>query len=127
MRMTSALIEQLAAGLNVSSVLGFVPLPVSAVYASTKAAMYSYTCSCVTSARQERCRRQFARSWVYADLLDRENGPCAIPLSPLVTDTMAMLGTDDEEMRIEGLFLRNNPGEHEDVFVTQFNDMLLQR
>jgi short-subunit dehydrogenase involved in D-alanine esterification of teichoic acids len=49
-RMTGALIEHLkkqdhAAVINVSLVLGFVPLAMTAVYSSTKAAIHSYTLS----------------------------------------------------------------------------------
>jgi len=49
-RMTGALIDHLkkqdhAAVMNVSSVLGFVPLAMAAVYSSTKAAIHSYTLS----------------------------------------------------------------------------------
>ena len=47
-RMTGALIEHLkrqaeATVINTTSVLGFVPLAITAVYSSTKAAMHSYT------------------------------------------------------------------------------------
>src|SRR6266850_4988796 len=49
-RMTGALIDHLkkqdhAAVMNVSSVLGFIPLAMTAVYSSTKAAIHSYTLS----------------------------------------------------------------------------------
>jgi uncharacterized oxidoreductase len=49
-RMTSALIEHLknrdgAVVANVTSVLGFVPMAIAAVYSATKAALHSYTLS----------------------------------------------------------------------------------
>ena len=49
-RLTYALIEQLkgndgAAVVSVSSVLGFVPLAMTAVYSATKAALHSYSLS----------------------------------------------------------------------------------
>jgi uncharacterized oxidoreductase len=55
-RMTSALIEHLkrqmeATVINTTSVLGFVPLAVTAIYSSTKAAMHSYTMSFGTSSK----------------------------------------------------------------------------
>ena len=132
-RLTSALIEHLktqpsAAVLNVSSVLGFVPLAVSAVYSSTKAAVHSYTMSLRYKLRGSNVTvREIAPPWVQTDLLNSKDEPRAMPLKDFIAETMAVLGTDAEEVLVEGAkFLRNNPGEHEGVFVTQFNDMFLQ-
>ena len=55
-RMTGALMEHLkrqteATVINTTSVLGFVPLAITAVYSSTKAAMHSYTMSSGTSSK----------------------------------------------------------------------------
>lgn len=132
-RLTSALIEHLkrqpaAAVLNVSSVLGFVPLAGAAVYSSTKAAVHSYTMSLRYKLRGSSVAvREIAPPWVQTDMLDSKNEPRAMPLAAFIAETMAVLGTDADEVLVEGAkFLRNNPGEHEGVFVTQFNDMFLQ-
>jgi len=60
-RMTGALIEHLkrqteATVINTTSVLGFVPLAITAVYSSTKAAMHSYTMSPSVQAQRHACQ-----------------------------------------------------------------------
>lgn len=131
-RMTSALIEHLkaqpsAAVLNVTSVLGFVPLAVSAVYSSTKAALHSYTLSQRYQLRGSSVSvLEIAPPWVQTDLLDSKDEPRAMPLLPFIEETLAVLGTDAEEVLVENAkFLRANPGAGEGKFVTEFNDMFL--
>ena len=85
-RMTGALIEHLkrqteATVINTTSVLGFVPLAVTAVYSSTKAAMHSYTMSLRHKLKGTRVRiLELAPPWVQTDLLGSNNEPRAMPL-----------------------------------------------
>ncbi len=131
-RMTSALIEHLkaqpqAAVLNVTSVLGFVPLAVSAVYSSTKAALHSYTMSQRFMLRDTSVSvLEIAPPWVQTDLLNSKEEPRAMPLEPFIKETLEVLGTDAEEILVENAkFLRANPGVNEGKFVTEFNHMFL--
>ena len=131
-RMTSALIEHLkaqpqAAVLNVTSVLAFVPLAVSAVYSSTKAALHSYTMSQRFMLRDTSVSvLEIAPPWVQTDLLNSKEEPRAMPLEPFIKETLEVLGTDAEEILVENAkFLRANPGANEGKFVTEFNHMFL--
>ena len=128
-RMTGALIEHLkrqpqAAVINTTSVLGFVPLAVTAVYSSTKAAMHSYTMSLRYKLKDTSVRvLEIAPPWVQTDLLGSNNEPRAMPLAEFIEETMRVLGTDADEVLVEGAKqLRNNAGPHEAALVTQFND-----
>src|SRR6478672_6747128 len=128
-RMTAALIDHLkkqerAAVMNVSSVLGFVPLAIAAVYSSTKAAMHSYTLSLRYQLKGTRVRvLELAPPWVQTDLLGSNNEPRAMPLAEFIEETMRVLGTDADEVLVEqAKQLRNNDGPNEAAFVTQFND-----
>src|SRR5260370_23228156 len=93
-RMTGALIEHLkrqteATVINTTSVLGFVPLAVTAVYSSTKAAMHSYTMSLRYKLKGTRVRvLELAPPWVQTDLLGSNNQPRPIPLPELIEETM---------------------------------------
>ena len=132
-RMTGALIEHLkkqekAAVINVSSVLGFVPLALSAVYSSTKAALHSYTLSQRYKLRGSSVEvLEIAPPWVQTDLLNSNNEPRAMPLAQFIDETMKALGVATEEVLVEqAKGLRNNPGPGEGKFVTEFNDMMAQ-
>ncbi|MGA7816549.1 SDR family oxidoreductase [Caballeronia sp.] len=132
-RMTSALIEHFkkqesAAVINVSSVLGFVPLAMSAVYSSTKAALHSYTLSLRYTLGGSSVKvLEIAPPWVQTDLLNSNEEPRAMPLAPFIAEAIKVLGTDSDEVVVEqAVMLRNNPGPGEGTFVKQFNDMMTQ-
>jgi uncharacterized oxidoreductase len=110
--------------INTTSVLGFVPLAVTAVYSSTKAAMHSYTMSLRYKLKDTRVRvLELAPPWVQTDLLGSNNEPRAMPLAEFIEETMRFLGTDADEVLVESAKpLRNNAGPHEAALVTQFND-----
>jgi uncharacterized oxidoreductase len=131
-RLTGALIEHLkrqndAVVINNSSVLGFVPLAMAAVYSSTKAALHSYTLSLRYKLRGTPVKvLEMAPPWVQTDLHNSNNEPRAMPLAQFIEETMQVLGTDTEEVLVERAKpLRNNAGPGEAAFVTQFNDMML--
>src|SRR6202521_3715624 len=128
-RMTGALIEHLkrqteATVINTTSVLGFVPLAITAVYSSTKAAMHSYTMSLRYKLKGTRVRvLELAPPWVQTDLLGSDNEARAMPLAEFIEETMRVLGTDADELLVERAKpLRNGAGPHEAALVTQFND-----
>ena len=129
-RMTGALIEHLkrqpyAAVINTSSVLGFVPMAIAAVYSSTKAAMHSYTLSLRYKLKDTPVKvLEIAPPWVQTDLLGSNNEPRAMPLADFIEETMRVLGTDTDEVLVERAKpMRNNAGPNEAAFVTEFNDM----
>ena len=130
-RLTGALIGHLrrqndAAVINNSSVLGFVPLAMTAVYSATKAALHSYTLSLRYKLRGTSVKvLEIAPPWVQTDLLGSNNEPRAMPLPDFIEETMRVLGTDTEEVLVERAKpLRNNVGPGEAAFVVQFNDMM---
>src|SRR5258707_848716 len=130
-RMTGALIEHLkrqdnAVVINNWSVLGFVPLAMTAVYSATKAALHSYTLSLRYKLRSTAVKvLEIAPPWVQTDLLGSNNEPRAMPLAEFIEETMQVLGTDAEEVLVERVKpLRNNAGPNEAAFVIQFNDIL---
>jgi len=130
-RLTGALIEHLkrqdnSVVINNSSVLGFVPLAMAAVYSSTKAALHSYTMSLRYKLKGTPVKvLEIAPPWVQTDLLGSNNEPRAMPLAEFIEETIQVLGTDAEEVLVERAKpLRNNAGPGEAAFVTQFNDMM---
>jgi uncharacterized oxidoreductase len=132
-RLTSALIEHLkkqekAAVIYNTSVLGYVPLALTAVYSSTKAALHTYALSQRYKLRGTSVSvLEIVPPWVQTDLMNSNEEPRAMPLKEFIDETIKVLGTDAEEILVErAKLLRNNPGSNEGAFVTQFNDLMLQ-
>jgi len=132
-RLTAALVDHLkkqesATVINVSSVLGFVPLTLAAIYSSTKAAIHSYSLSLRYKLRNTPVAvLEITPPWVQTDLLNSNNEPRAMPLAEFIDETIKVLGTALEEVLVERARpLRNNPGPAEGAFVTEFNDMMAQ-
>jgi len=132
-RMTGALIEHLkqqpsATLINVSSVLAFVPMAMSAVYSSTKAALHSYTMSLRWNLKDTSVDvLELSPPWVQTDLLNSKEEPRAMPLQEFIDETIAVLGTDTTEVLVERARpMRANAGENEYEFVNQFNDIMAQ-
>jgi uncharacterized oxidoreductase len=132
-RLTSALIEHLkkqkkASVIYNTSVLGYVPLALTAVYSSTKAALHSY----VLSQRYKLAGTsvsvlEIAPPWVQTELMNSSENPNAMPLREFIDETVKVLGTNAEEILVERARpMRNNVGPNEGVFVTQFNDFIQQ-
>jgi uncharacterized oxidoreductase len=132
-RLTSALIEHLkkqkkAAVIYNTSVLGYVPLALTAVYSSTKAALHSY----VLSQRYKLAGTsvsvlEIAPPWVQTELMNSSENPNAMPLREFIDETVKVLGTDAEEILVErAKSMRNNVGPNEGAFETQFNDFIQQ-
>jgi len=131
-RLTSALIEHLkkqprATVIYNTSALAFVPLALTAVYSSTKAALHSYVLSQRYRLKSTSVRvLEIAPPWVQTDLLNSSEDPRAMPLKNFIEATIKVLGTDAEEVLVEQAKpFRNNPGPNEGALVTQFNDMML--
>jgi uncharacterized oxidoreductase len=132
-RLTSALIEHLkkqekAAVIYNTSVLGYVPFALTAVYSSTKAALHTYALSQRYKLRGTSVSvLEIVPPWVQTDLMNSNEEPRAMPLKDFIDETIKVLGTDAEEILVErAKLLRNNPGPNEGAFVTQFNDLMLQ-
>ena len=130
-RMTSALIGHLktqapAVVINVSSGLGFVPLAMTAVYSATKAALHSYTVSLRYKLKGTSVKvLELAPPWVRTELMPGTDTSQAMPLSEFIAETMAVLGTDADEVLVDRVKpLRNNVGPGEGAFVNQFNDRM---
>ncbi|GJI89513.1 SDR family oxidoreductase [Duganella hordei] len=132
-RLIAGLVEHLkqqpsATIINVSSVLAFVPMAMSAVYSSTKAALHSYTMSLRWNLSDTSVKvLELSPPWVQTDLLDSKEEPRAMPLQEFIAETIAVLGTDTDEVLVErARMMRANPGPNEYAFVHEFNDILSQ-
>jgi uncharacterized oxidoreductase len=127
-RMTSALIEHLKSQPNAvvaytSSVLGFTPMAATAVYSSTKAALHSYILSQRFLLRDTKVRvLEIAPPWVRTDLMNSREAEQAMPLDQFIDETIAVLGTNADEILIEAARpMRANAGPNEHGLVNGFN------
>ncbi|ADV84366.1 SDR family oxidoreductase [Terriglobus saanensis] len=130
-RMTSALIEHLkkqneAAVLYTTSWLAFTPFALTAVYCATKAAMHSYALSQRYMLRGTSVRViEIVPPWTQTDMLNSTKEPRAMPLQEFLNETMRLLGTDTDEVVVEGAKrVRNNAGPNEHPYVIEFNNWL---
>jgi uncharacterized oxidoreductase len=112
-----------------TSVLGYVPLAMTAVYSSTKAALHSYVLSQRYKLKNTTVSvLEVAPPWVQTDLMGSNNEPRAMSLAEFIKETIGVLGTDAQEILVEGAkAFRKNPGPNEGALVTQFNDSMLQQ
>ena len=129
-RMTSALIEHLktqegAVVANVTSVLGFVPLAITAVYSATKAALHSYTLSQRYLLRDSKVSFiEIAPPWVRTELLNSTEEERAMPLDTFIEGAIEQLGTNADEILVgPAVSMRANPGPGEHAWVNEFNDL----
>ena len=127
-RMTAALVEHLkrkddAVIVYTSSVLGFVPMAVTAVYSATKAALHSYVLSQRFLLKDSGVRvLEMAPPWVRTDLMNSREAQEAMPLDQFIAETMAVFGTDADEILVEGAkAFRSNAGPNEHSLVNGFN------
>jgi uncharacterized oxidoreductase len=131
-RMSAALIEHLKGKNNAviaytTSILGFVPLAVTSVYSATKAALHSYILSQRFMLRDTNIRvLEIAPPWVRTELMNSQEAEQAMPLDPFIAETIAVLGTDADEILVEGAkAFRANAGPAEHSFVNDFNAQML--
>jgi uncharacterized oxidoreductase len=127
-RMTSALVEHLkgkddAVIAYTSSVLGFVPMAVTAVYSATKAALHSYALSQRFLLKDAGIRvLEIAPPWVRTDLMNSREAEQAMPLEQFIAETMSVLATDADEILVErAKGFRGNAGPNEHALVNGFN------
>jgi len=130
-RMTSAFIEHLKAQksatiLNVSSVLGFVPMAFAVLYSATKAGIHAYSMGLRYMLKGTSVEvQEIAPPWVQTDLLNSSEEPRAMPLKLFIEQTIEALGTSDNEVLVEiAKPFRSNPGVNEAAFFHQLNDGL---
>src|SRR5580700_7819861 len=106
-RLTSALIEHLkkqakSTIIYNTSALAFVPLALTAIYSSTKAALHSYVLSQRYKLKATSVSvLEISPPWVQTDLLNSKEEARAMPLKNFIEETMKLLGTDAEEVLVE--------------------------
>ena len=131
-RMTSALIEHLkgmpdAVTAYTSSALGFMPLAATAIYSATKAALHSYILSQRFMLRDTTVRvLEIVPPWVRTELMNSQEAEAAMPLEQFIEETIAVLGTDADEILIDAPKpLRANVGPNEHGVVNGLNAQMM--
>jgi len=130
-RMSAALVDHLKTQpnpviVNVTSILGFVPLVPTAIYSATKAALHSYTLSQRYALRAEGVQLiELAPPWVRTELLNSTEEERAMPLDAFIDGAMAQFADGGDEILVgQAAFMRANPGPGEHAWVTEFNDQM---
>ena len=128
-RLTSALIGHLKAQQSpvvayTTSVLGFVPKSMTAVYSATKAALHSYILSQRFQLRDAGVQViEIAPPWVRTELMNSSEAEQAMPLDQFITQAIELLGGNNDEILVDAVRpLRANVGPNEHAFVNQFNE-----
>jgi uncharacterized oxidoreductase len=119
-RMTSVLVEHLkgrddAVIAYTSSILGLVPMAVTAVYSATKAALHSYVLSQRFLLKDAGVRvLEIVPPWIRTDLMNSREAELAMPLDQFITETMSVLATDADEILVDRAkaFRANAGNEH---------------
>jgi uncharacterized oxidoreductase len=130
-RLTSAFIDHIKGRRGTiiynTSVLGFVPLALAAVYSATKAALHSYVLSQRFLLQKSGVRvLEIAPPWVRTELMNSQEAKEAMPLDQFIAETMQILGTNADEILVEAAKpLRANAGPTEHAFVNSFNEYLV--
>jgi uncharacterized oxidoreductase len=129
-RVTSALIEHLKAQPRAtivynSSALAFAPLAPAAIYSATKAAIHSFALSQRFMLRNSSVGvQEITPPWVETDLVEASGG---MPLAAFISEAMALLATNAEEIVVgDAHLLRNNAGPNEHALVNGFNARMVE-
>ena len=130
-RLSAALIDHLKVQakpviVNVTSVLGFVPLVPTAIYSAMKAALHSYTLSQRYALRSKGIQVvELAPPWVRTELLNSTEEERAMPLAAFIEGAMAQFADGSDEILVgEAVGMRANPGVSEHGWVTEFNNLM---
>ena len=130
-RMSAALIDHLkgqahAVIVNVTSVLGFVPLVPTAIYSGSKAALHSYTLSQRYALRSKGVQViELAPPWVRTELLNSTEELRAMPLAAFIEEAMVQFANGLDEILVgDAVAMRANPGAGEHEWVSEFNNIM---